>query len=50
MGDDPNQPTPLAVATAASMMVFDPVKLEQHYLALYSVYTTHMGQGKEAAR
>ena len=32
------------------MMGLDPVKLGQFYLALYSVYATHMGQGKEAAQ
>ena len=32
------------------MMGFDPVQIEQHYLALYSVYATHVGQGKEAAQ
>ena len=31
-------------------MGLDPVELEQHYLVLYSVYTTHKGQGKEAAQ
>ena len=49
-GDDPNHPTPLPVAVAASMVGFDPVQLEQHYLVLYSLYTAHMGQGKEAAQ
>ena len=42
-GDDPNHPTPLSVAVAASMMGLDLVQLEQHYLALSSVYATHMG-------
>ena len=28
-------------------MKLDPAKLEQCYLALYSVYTNHMGQGKK---
>ena len=49
-GGDPNQPTPLSVALAASMMGLDPVKLEQCYLVLYSIYATHKGQGKEAAQ
>ena len=31
-------------------MGFDPVKLEQHYLALYSLYANYMGQGKETAQ
>ena len=34
----------------ASMMGLDQVKLGQCYLVLHSVYTTHMGQGKEAAQ
>ena len=32
------------------MMGLDPVKLEKHYLALYSMYATHMGQRKQAAQ
>ena len=32
------------------MLGLDPVKLEQCYLMLYSLYATHMGQGKEAAQ
>ena len=35
---------------AASMMELDPVQLEQRYLALYSVYGAHIGQGKDAAQ
>ena len=35
---------------AASILELDPVQLEQHYLALYSIYTAHMGQGSEAAQ
>ena len=49
-GINPNQPTPLSVAVAASTLELDPVKLEQHYLALYGAYASHMGQGKEAAQ
>ena len=48
MGKDLSQPTPLSVATAASMMGLDPIKLEQRYLVLCSIYTAHMVQGKEA--
>ena len=32
------------------MMGLDLVKLEKHYLTLYSVYATHVGQGEEAAQ
>ena len=32
------------------MIGLDPVMLKQRYLALYSVYTTHMGQAKETAQ
>ena len=49
-GINPNQPTPLSVAVAASTLELDPVKLEQHYLALYGAYASHIGQGKEAAQ
>ena len=48
--DDPNHPTSLSVAVAASILGLHPVKLEQRYLVLYSMYATHMGQGKEAAQ
>ena len=47
--DNPNQLAPLSVVAVALIMGLDPVKVEQHYLVLYSMYTTHMGQGKEAA-
>ena len=50
MGDNPIQPTPLSVVVAALMMVLDPVKLEQCYLALYNMSIAHMGQGKEDAQ
>ena len=49
-GDNTSQPTSLLVVVAASMMALDLVKLEQRYLILYSVYTAHIGQGKEAAQ
>ena len=42
-GGNLNQLTTLLVAAAASMIGLYAVKLEQHYLVLYSVYTTHMG-------
>ena len=32
------------------MLGLDPLELEQRYLVLYSLYATHMGQGKEAAK
>ena len=32
------------------MLGLDPVQLEWRYLALYSVYTAHMGQKSEAAQ
>ena len=35
---------------AASILGLNLVELEQHYLALYGVYATHMGQGKESAQ
>ena len=47
---DTNQPTLLSVAAAASILRLDPVKLEQRCLELYSIYATHMGQGKEVAQ
>ena len=31
-------------------MGFDPVKIEQCYLALCSVYANHMGQAKQATQ
>ena len=49
-GDDPNHPTLLSVVVAASMLGFNLVKLEQHYLVLYILYTANMGQGKKAAQ
>ena len=49
-GDEANQPTLLTIAEVASILRLDPIELEQCYLALYSLYTTHMGQGKEAAQ
>ena len=49
-GNDPSQLTPLSVAAAAPMIGLDPVQLEFHYLALCSMYTAHMGQGKGAAQ
>ena len=49
-GDDSNYPTSPSEAVAASMLGLDPIKVEQRYLALYSLYATHMGQGNEAAQ
>ena len=49
-GDDLNHATPLLVVARASMLGLNPVKLEQYYWALYNVYATHIGQGKEAAQ
>ena len=42
--DNPNQAALLSVVAVASMMGFIAVKLEQYYLALYSVYAAHMWQ------
>ena len=49
-GNNLSQSTPLSVAAPASMMGLNPVKLEQRFFALYSMYTNHIGEGKEATQ
>ena len=50
VGDDPSQPTPLSVVAVASTMRPCQAGIHTKSSATFSMYASHVGQGKEATQ